>query len=91
MEIKPGQVELKKFTSQKPVRIDVQPPKVKAEAAKPSEAVLDRFRVRLESQKTGAAEALDVTQLENLEKKLKALQDEVDRLKKAARQEDGKK
>jgi beta-lactamase regulating signal transducer with metallopeptidase domain len=83
-----AQVHVKemKIAADHPAKIGVKPSSpLKIEVAAPIEAINARLRIKQEPQKPGAAEAVDVLKLEALEKKLKALQDEVDRLKKATR------
>ena len=63
----------------------------KTESDKPSGAATARIHLSLDPEKAKASEGLDVTKLEILEKKLKALQDEVERLKKGSAESDVKK
>jgi predicted RNase H-like nuclease (RuvC/YqgF family) len=87
----PVQVEVKELRIGKPMSVSVKAASpAKAESAKPTASVNSLFRVKVAQDKTSSTEAVDPSKLEALEKKLQALQDEVDRLKKSA-QPDGEK
>jgi hypothetical protein len=67
------------------VTVKVKPTEpAKTEEAKPPGGATTEFRFKVDPERTRVPEGLDAGKLEALEKKLKDLQDEVERLKKGS-------
>jgi beta-lactamase regulating signal transducer with metallopeptidase domain len=84
--------EVQTKTIAKPLKVEVRPSEPgKAEAPNPSATTKAQIRLKLDAEKARVAEVLSAGKLEILEKKLKDLQDQVERLKKGSAQGEAKK
>jgi beta-lactamase regulating signal transducer with metallopeptidase domain len=73
------------------VKPSTEPIRARTVVVKPPAELQGRLLLRNLTENKTTVEALDATRIESLERRLKALQDELDRLKKAARPDDAKK